>query len=536
MWYHVSEPNSYLAITGVNIETVRIAKKAFVKPLQKVTKFSITPFDFSLQLQAMTIEKLQFALPAVFTIGPEDTPEALQKYASLLTGQAGDTNVQSNSSGRGHVQDIVKGIIEGETRVIVSGMSMDEIFKERKMFKEKVIANVQGELSQFGLKIYNANVKELHDTPGSEYFAFLSRKAHEGALNQAKIDVAEARMRGEIGEKEKQGLTAQHISKIEADTAIKETERKKDKATAEASFSVRQQELNMEVQQATIKAKRAAEARDAELSKDVEKKRAEMELERLRANDVVKSVIARETQEQKADAAAYTTKKTADAAEYNAQKTALASQFGQQRLADAKKYETQTSSDAKLYQQQKSTDAAQYETQKSADARQYSTVKAAEADYQARVKKAEADLITAEKAAQATFITRKREAEGMLEMAKAYQALSQVMGGPEGLMQFLMIERGVYGDLANANAKAIQGLQPKISVWNTGSAGGEGSMADPTAPLRNIFQALPPLFSTINDQTGISPPTWMAQMPNGGPSAAVAPRAGNGQVVLPKKN
>jgi len=37
--------------------------------------------------------------------------------------------------------------------VIVSGMSMDEIFKERKMFKEKVIANVQGELSQFGLKM-----------------------------------------------------------------------------------------------------------------------------------------------------------------------------------------------------------------------------------------------------------------------------------------------------------------------------------------------------------------------------------------------
>ena len=188
-----------------------------------------------------------------------------------------------------------------------------------------------------------------------------------------------------------------------------------------------------------------------------------------------------------------------------------------------------------MYQQQKSTDAAQYETQKSADARQYSTVKAAEADYLSRVKKAEADLVTAEKAAQATFITRKKESEGMLEMAKAYQALSQVMGGPEGLMQFLMIERGVYGDLANANAKAIQGLQPKISVWNTGSAGGEGAMADPTAPLRNIFQALPPLFSTINDQTGISPPAWMAQMPNGAPSAAVASRAGSGQVVLPKK-
>jgi len=36
------------------------------------------------------------------------------------------------------VQDIVKGIIEGETRVIVSGMSMEEVFKERQVFKHKV--------------------------------------------------------------------------------------------------------------------------------------------------------------------------------------------------------------------------------------------------------------------------------------------------------------------------------------------------------------------------------------------------------------
>lgn len=81
---------------------------------------------------------------------------ALEKYACLLTGQT-DAQVaaqlQPNASGRGHVQDIVKGIIEGETRVIVSGMSMEEIFKERKMFKEKVIMNVQTELSQFGLKM-----------------------------------------------------------------------------------------------------------------------------------------------------------------------------------------------------------------------------------------------------------------------------------------------------------------------------------------------------------------------------------------------
>lgn len=38
MWYHVSEPNSYLAITGAGIDKVQIAKKSFVYPFQKVTK------------------------------------------------------------------------------------------------------------------------------------------------------------------------------------------------------------------------------------------------------------------------------------------------------------------------------------------------------------------------------------------------------------------------------------------------------------------------------------------------------------------
>lgn len=44
MWYHVSEPNSYLAVTGAGIPTVRIVKKCFVYPFQRVSKISITPY------------------------------------------------------------------------------------------------------------------------------------------------------------------------------------------------------------------------------------------------------------------------------------------------------------------------------------------------------------------------------------------------------------------------------------------------------------------------------------------------------------
>ena len=134
---------------------------------------------------------------------------------------------------------------------------------------------------------YNANVKELQDTHGSEYFKFLSRKAHEGASNQAKVDVANARMIGEIGEAEKKGKTRQEISKIDAQTAVLETQRKSEKAQADAELSTTQTNLNMNIQLAQIQATRQAEAKDAELQRNVEIKRSEMELEKRRAKDLV---------------------------------------------------------------------------------------------------------------------------------------------------------------------------------------------------------------------------------------------------------
>lgn len=158
----------------------------------------------------MSVEKLEFTLPAVFTIGPKDGDmEALGKYARLLSGK---------EQGGQHVQDIVRGVIEGETRVIAAGMTMEEIFKERKYFKETVIKMVQAELDQFGLFIYNANVKQLEDSQGSEYFVYLRMKSHEGAVNQAKVDVAEARFKGDVGEKQRQGQTRQETARIEVST------------------------------------------------------------------------------------------------------------------------------------------------------------------------------------------------------------------------------------------------------------------------------------------------------------------------------
>jgi len=482
LWFHISDPNTYLVLTGAGIDTVKIQKKAFVMPFQRVTRISITPFDFSMSLHAMTSEKLKFSLPAVFTIGPRDERKSLEKYAVLLTGNSDGVVKAAKGgaviTGRNHVQDIVKGIIEGETRSIVSTMTMEELFNKRQIFKEKVIQHVQAELDQFGLCIYNANVKELQDMPGSQYFEFLSKKAHEGAQNQAKVDVANARMIGEVGEAERQGENQAEIAKINAHTAVLETERKIEQAAADSELKRRQIDFERGLTLERINANRAAEQREAELQKTVEQKRAEAELERLRATTVTKAKIDRESAQEKADASVYSATKA----------------------ADAKKYAENADAEARLYKAAKDADAALY-----------TRTQAAEAGLVAQRKEAEATFVTKTRFAEADLVARQKEAQGLMEMAKAYGALADVLGGPAGLMQWFMLQNGVYERMAEANAKAVQGLQPKISVWNTGAADGAG--VDSMAPIRNLLQMMPPMLQSIQDQTGVSPPSWLAGMP-----------------------
>ncbi|KAI9645117.1 hypothetical protein NHQ30_005851 [Ciborinia camelliae] len=577
MFYQIARPNEYLAITGAKIATVKICKSSFVWPFQKVQRFSIQPRDYELSLQAMTKEKLQLNIPVVFTIGPdvnrrgdnanaakrrsnnsgvadpnrenetEDGGDALMKFSMLLA------EGEAKGAESDHLRKIVVGIIEGETRVLVSSMSIEKIFTERESFKKDIFKNIQAELGQFGLRIYNANVKELKDAPGSNYFQSLSKKAHEGAFNQARIDVAEAQRLGTVGEAQRKGEQDRELAKVQAETAVQKTERDSEKARAEATLATRKTTYNRDVNVAQIEATRATEVRDEELRRDVEVKRAQTELERLRASDVVKATILREAKQQAADAKNYEEQARSNAEFYSQQKLADARANSEQKAADAKVYSDrqaadaranaekkaadakvytekqaadaranteQKAADAKVYSEQKAADAKAYKEKARADFEFYSEQKAAEARAYRMKIEAEAKFIVESKEAEAALLRQQKEAAGMSAMAVAYADMSKAMGGPHGLMQYLMIERGTYTDLAKANADAVRGLNPKMTIWNTGAqAGGEGSASAASGEgqpigmggmdsIRNMYQMLPPLMSTIHDQTGMTLPEW----------------------------
>lgn len=140
------------------------------------------------------------------------------------------------------------------------------------------------------------------DTPGSEYFTYLRLKSHEGAINQAKVDVAEAKYKGDVGEKKRLGLTRQEVAKIEADTLIFENTKAIDIGKAQSELSTKQSEFNKNIEIANIEAKKAATIRESELQKIVEVERALVNTERLRAETIAKAKVDAESSNALADA------------------------------------------------------------------------------------------------------------------------------------------------------------------------------------------------------------------------------------------
>ncbi|KAJ3305574.1 hypothetical protein HDV03_001440 [Kappamyces sp. JEL0829] len=429
--YTVSSANEYLILTGYAITELSIKKKAFVLPGQRCTKMSLTPLNYTLSLHAMTVEKLEFLLPAVFTIGPLDEPNAIMRYARLLAGNQTD--------GVKHIQDIVTGIIEGETRVLAAKLTMEEIFKDRSFFKQHVAEAIQSELDQFGMKVYNSNIRQLQDSPGSEYFKYLRLKAQEAAINQAKVDVATAKTAGSVGEKKKEAEQRKNLIEIEAATVVYEQNRKIDIAKATTELDTEKTNFQNNVLIAQIEAEKKAAMRNAELQREVEVKNVLVQQEKERGKNLAKTIVEAEMIE---------------------------------ALAKADLFKLRTKADAAFYTKQKEAEALQ--------------------------------------------ITYQAQANGIKYLQEAFGHDNA------STLQYIMINQGVFQELAKSNAEAVKGMQPKISVWNTGD---QSSGMDAGKPIRDIFQTLPPLFSTINEQTGLAPPAWMAMLPQNSPAAAAEPQS-----------
>ena len=404
--YRVSSANMIISKTGPFIKNIAIGKKTFILPFQKFNYISLEPKHIDVSLTAMSSEKLEFKIPCSFTVAVSDVHSDIEKYALRLVG-----------CNEGKIIEILFGMIEGEARVLASKMKIEDIFNDRAKFRDMVITNVEQDLKdKLGLKILNANIKELADMDGSEYFRYMRQKTTKGAENQAKIDISEAQKNGTIGEKERITTTRINIAGLEAKSVLFENEQDVTKANSEKLKKINLIEFDRETRIKQIEADAFTEKRKQELQEIVQLAKAKCNLESLRAEQLMKIQLEKESAIMKAEGI---------------------------------KRSMMLEADGELYKKQ-------------------------------------------------------LQAEAILKMYKAEaDGLKLIEGSVKepGALEYFRLKNNLYQDLAKQNSAAIQGLNPKITVWNTGS--GDRN------PLTDIFKNIPPLLQTVYDQSGVKPPSWM---------------------------
>lgn len=112
----------------------------------------------------------------------------------------------------------------------------------------------------------------------------------------------------------------------------------------------------------------------------------------------------------------------------------------------------------KFYKKQKAAEAILYEKEKEAKAHKAI---------------AEAAFYTRRQAANGELYTNQKEAEGLVALAQAQGTylstlLSSLGGNYAALRDYLMINGGIYQEIAKIDGEAVRGLQPKISIWSNG--------------------------------------------------------------------
>ncbi|KAI3904351.1 hypothetical protein MKW92_006651 [Papaver armeniacum] len=353
--------------------------------------------------------------------------------------------------------ELVKGVIEGETRVLAASMTMEDVFKGTKDFKKEVFDKVQLELDQFGLLIYNANIKQLVDVPGHEYFSYLGQKTQMEAANQAKVDVAEAKMKGAVErdrpyktrQRSTQGQGKKEELKVQAEVKIFENKRDAEVAEANAELATKKAKWAQLAQLAEVESVKAVAIKEAELQREVELKNALTQTEKLKAEYLSKASV-----------------------EYDVKR-----QIGSCTRSKNKQKQ--------LYMRNRN---------------------------QLKLKSLllRHSFFARQQAADGELYAKKKEAEGMVAAAEAQGVyVRTLLKAFNALRDYLMINGGMFQQISQINAGAVKGLQPKISIWTNGDGssvganGVDGSASGALKEIAGLYKTLPNLLHSVEDQTGI---------------------------------
>ncbi len=445
----------------------------FIVPLLQDYQFmSLEPLTIDIDLtSALSKKNIRVNVPSTFTIGISTQRDILNNAAERLLGM-----------GEHEIKAQARDIILGQMRLVIATLGIEEINQDREKFLDLVNKNVNYELNKIGLEVINVNIRDITDESG--YIEALGRKAAADAINQARIEVADAERSGEIGEatanREKKVAVANQL----AQTAAGEKEAERDQRIKVAEFEAAG--LTGEAE-----AKRAQDVAIAEQEAiAVQGKKEAVAKQRIRVAELEATATQGENESQ------------ASIADYNATlKERAAEAMRRAEVAEA-------NAERDVLSAQREREQARLEKEQivaQTIERQKIEIEAeAEAEKRRRIAKGEADAVLAKYTAEAEGVKKVLEAK-----AEGYQRLLEsCQVQPELAPALLIIEK--LPELIAEQVKAIQNLKiDKITVWDSGSQNGQpGSTA---GFLRGMIDAVPPMHE-LAKQAGIDLPEYLGKL------------------------
>lgn len=213
-------------------------------------------------------------------------------------------------SGKDGIRDVAGTILDGKMRAAIGTMTVEEIFRGRQEFADKVTKSVEAEFTQMGLSLISFALKEISDTQG--YLDAMGKPNIAAAKRDAAIAEAEtekesvikssqARKEGEIARLNADALIAKSQWENEAKKAESQVAVNQKKAQADFAYELERFRLNQEIKR--------EEGKVHLIEKEEAIKIGEMEIKR-REKELDASVI------KPADARKYQIKAEAEAEEF----------------------------------------------------------------------------------------------------------------------------------------------------------------------------------------------------------------------------
>jgi flotillin len=329
-----------------------------------------------LSLELMTIEVVT---PNVYTL--QGVPVTVDGVAQVKVGSDDVSIVTSAeqflSKTTIEIQNVALQTLEGHLRAIVGTLTVEEIYKDRDKFAQRVQEVSSLDMKNMGLTIVSFTIKNIHDEQG-----------YLDALGQARI--AEVKRDATIGQ-----ANALRDSTIQSARARQEGE----SAKFQAETLIAEAEKNYAVQKA---------AYDAQ----VNQKKAEAEL----AYVLQQNITNQKVKEEEVQVAVVEKRKQIEVQEQEVQRRQRELEATVQKPADAERYRVQTLAEARQYQ-------LKVEAQGQSDASR--SLGSGEADANKARGLAQAEVIQAQGLAEALANAKKAEAWQQYTQAAILQQILQ---------------------------------------------------------------------------------------------------------------